>query len=140
MNYANLSVKYKKKTKEVPKGFLQFTKSHGVDNPNTCATRLSFALFEVNKAFFKDVKALSGTEWYGLPTVASDLAIVLNKKIRKAWRINKKKDISGKKGIIFFDTVPPYDVSGHISLWDGEKVVDNGDYFSKSPRVYFWEL
>ena len=42
---------------EAPDGFLEFSKKHGVDTPNTCAVRLSYALFKADDSFFKEVKA-----------------------------------------------------------------------------------
>jgi hypothetical protein len=81
-------------------------------------------------------RASSGT---GLPTRAADLAIVLNRKLGRARQV-RREDIAGQKGIIFFDTIRRYSGTGHISLWDGSRVVDRGDYFSVSPRAYFWRL
>ena len=112
---------------------------------NTCAARVSYALYGADNRFFKDVTAKGGTgaEWFGLPLRASELAIILNKKIRIAERIKSAAEIScprKRQGIIFFDKIPGYAGTGHISLWTGLKVFDNGDYFGKSPRVYFWVL
>ena len=110
-----------------------------MSKPNTCAVRLSYALFECDKPYFKGVGARSGTEWYGLPTRADDMAIILNKKIRPASLVDSIGELSSKTGIIFFDKIAGWSGgSGHISLWNGDKVVDDGDYFDRSPRVYFW--
>ena len=112
---------------------------------HSCAARLSYAIFCVDKSFFKDVTAKGGTgaEWYGLPLRASELAIILNRKIGTAVLVKSAADISSpktKRGIIFFDSIPGYAGTGHISLWNGTKVLDDGNYFGKSPRVYFWSL
>lgn len=115
------------------------------EHVHSCAARLSYAIYCADESFFKDVTAKGGTgaEWKGLPLRASDLAIILNKKIKKPVLVKAAADISGTKkkhGIIFFDTIPGFAGTGHISLWDGTKVLDDGNYFGKSPRVYFWTL
>jgi hypothetical protein len=48
--------------------------------------------------------------------------------------------IKNKTGVVFFDTIKDFSGTGHISLWDGKAVLDKGDYFNKSPRVYFFDL
>jgi hypothetical protein len=137
LKYQSLAANYKTSP---PKGFIQYCRAHGAtDAINTCGVRLAYAILLCDKDFFKDVTAKSKTEWYGLPSRASDLAIILNEKVGKPERMGKA-DIAGKKGIVFFDTIPGFGGTGHISLWDGTKVVDGGDYFSVSPRVYFWSL
>lgn len=123
-----------------PSGFLGFMQQHGISSPNTCAVRLSYAIFLSDSNFFADVKARSGVEWYGLPTRANDLAIILNKKIKNAVLVTSEASISGKTGIIFFDTIVGFGGTGHISLWNGTAVSDNGNYFNNSPRVYFWSM
>jgi hypothetical protein len=135
--FVKLELKYRL---EPPAGFREFTTKHGVSKPNTCAVRLSYALFECDKSFFKGIRARSGTEWYGLPTRADDMAIILNKKIRPASRVDKIDELSGKTGIIFFDKITGWPGgSGHISLWNGSKFfAEDDDYFGRSPRVYFW--
>ena len=122
---------------EAPAGFRQFAAANGVASPNTCAVRLAYALHQVDKNFFKDVKA--PLEWYGLPTRASDLAVVLNRKLFPCTRVTRPL-VGGRRGIIFFDTIRGFGGTGHISLWDSDKVVDGGDYFESSPRAYFWQL
>ena len=138
MTYKTLSSNYSRKA---PQGFRQFAIAHGTSprNVNTCAVRLSYALFLSDKKFFKEVDA--NLEWYGLPTKASELAIVLNEEFGPAKKVIKS-DISGNhhKGIVFFDTIPGFGGSGHITMWNGSSVLDDGDYFGVSPRVYFWSL
>jgi hypothetical protein len=70
----------------------------------------------------------------------SRLAHILAKKRDQAQLVANSAAIQGRKGIVFFDTITAYSGSGHISLWDGSAVVDGGDYFARSPRVYFWSL
>src|SRR5262245_23788775 len=134
--YKTLASHYSAKA---PKGFKEFSSANGVTQPNTCAVRLGYALFSTDRAFFTDVTAKSRTEWYGIPTRASDLAIVLNQKLGKAVKTTISS-LQGRTGIVFFDTIPGFEGTGHISLWDGGKVVDAGDYRSVSPRTYFWEI
>jgi hypothetical protein len=143
--YAN----YNRQSK-APMGFkLHCLKKGGVADPNTCAVRLAYAIFLCDRTFFEDVEAKSKTEWFGLPSVASDLAIILNRKLKKAESVGSSA-VRNRTGIIFFDTIRGYESSGsaagsgHISLWDGTAVVDmEGNprhYFGRSPRVYFWDI
>lgn len=126
-------------SRTAPAGFAVFANSHwGDPSPNTCAVRLAYAIFLTDGAFFKDVEAQA--EWYGLPVRANELAHVLTKKLGRAAPVKSAGDISSKTGIIFFDTIRGYGGSGHISLWDGSKVLDLGNYFGSSPRAYFWLL
>lgn len=140
-------------TDRAPEGFLEFSANQGVTAPNTCAVRLAYALFLAEKTFFRDVTAKSGIEWHGLPVRADDLAIILNQKIVKAVRYASPdpaeglapSEIAGKKGILFFDKLEGWDGgTGHISLWDGTRVVDVADggkaYFRRGERLYFWPL
>jgi len=138
LTYARVAAQY---GTDPPKGFVQYCRAHGGTNDriNTCAVRLAHAIFLCDKNFFKNVVAKSKTEWYGLPTRASDLAIILNGNIGKAERV-RKSEVAGRKGVIFFDTIPGFQGTGHISLWDGMAVVDKQDYFQASPRAYFWKL
>jgi hypothetical protein len=74
-----------------------------------------------------------------LPVNAGQVAIYLTKKIGRAQLVLSKDGIRSQRGIIFFDTIYHYSGSGHISLWDGQRVMDH-DFFDRSPRVYFWRL
>jgi hypothetical protein len=152
LTYARLAKEYANfnRQQKPPKGFkLHCEKKGGVRDPNTCAVRLAYSIFLCDKTFFGDVEAKSKTEWYGLPSVASDLAIILNQKIGKAERVDRSAVLK-RTGIIFFDTITGYNASGaaagsgHISLWDGMVVVDMEGaphhYFDKSPRAYFWDI
>jgi hypothetical protein len=125
-----------------PSGFFDFMNKNNVpdDDINTCGIRLSYAMFKAEPLFFKDKVAPSKLEWYGLPTRADDMAIMLSKYVVKPRRVSKISDIKGKRGVIFFDTIKDFSGSGHISLWNGTAVVDGGNYFHKSPRVYFFDL
>jgi hypothetical protein len=133
-----------------PEGFvLHCQKKGGVDDPNTCAVRLAYSIHLCDRTFFRNVHAKAKTKWYGLPTVARELAIVLNEKLGRAERVGQS-EVHEKTGIIFFDTIHGYTPSGtaagsgHISLWDGTAVVDMvrspRHYFAKSPRAYFWDI
>jgi hypothetical protein len=110
--------------KEEPDGFPAFSQKHDVDRPNTCAVRLPYALFLQDKTFFRDVTARSGIEWLGLVVRADDLAIILNGKRDKAKRHES-----------------PDSGTGHISLWDSSRVVDQkdggSDFFHREECVYF---
>lgn len=151
IDYASVAKGYE--TDRAPDGFLEFSAKQGVPGPNTCAVRLAHALFLQDKNFFRDVTAKSGIEWHGLPVRADDLAIILNEKIGKAARHESPDktrgaapaEIAGKKGILFFDKLEGWDGgTGHISLWDGTRILDvadgGADYFRRGERLYFWPL
>lgn len=152
LTYERLSKEYANFARhdKPPEGFLLHCQKKGNNSaPNTCAVRLAYSILLCDKTFFKDVEAKSKIEWYGLPTVARDLAIILNKKLKVAERVTQS-EVQKKTGIIFFDTIHGYTPSGtaagsgHISLWDGTAVVDMHStprhYFAKSPRAYFWDI
>lgn len=143
--YANFN-----RQEKPPEGFrLHCEKRGGVANPNTCAIRLAYSLWLCDRTFFKGVTTTPKTRWYGLPSVASELAIVLNERLGKAAQVGRS-EVQEKTGIIFFDTITGYRRSvgaagsGHISLWDGTVVIDMVQeprhYFHKSPRAYFWDI
>ncbi len=122
-----------------PDGFKDYAaREWGDSSPNTCAVRLAYAIWKTDRHFFRTVKA--NAEWYGLPVRANELAHIFAKKLGRATHVENPTKIANRKGIIFFDTISGYSGSGHISLWDGSQVVDGGDYFNRSPRVYFWPL
>jgi hypothetical protein len=131
---------------EAPKGFVEFCATNNNPKPNTCAIRLSAALHQADGAFFEGTKFPPGYGWKPitaereLATRAASLAKVISNKWGQGKLVKEKSEIAGKRGIVFFDTITESKVTGHISLWDGAKVVDAGDYFDKSARVYFWEL
>jgi hypothetical protein len=134
---------------EAPKGFVEFCATNNNPKPNTCAIRLSTALHQADGGFFEGIKFPPGYGWKpivpGVPerevaTRAANLAKIISNKWGQGKLVKDKSEIAGKHGIIFFDTITGSKVTGHISLWDGAKVVDAGDYFDKSARIYFWEL
>ena len=152
LTYERLSKEYANynRQEKAPEGFkLHCAKKGGVPDPNTCAVRLAYSIFLCDRSFFEKLAQKPKTRWYGLPSVASELAVVLNAKLGKAQLVGPS-EIEGKTGIIFFDTITGYERSegaagsGHISLWDGTAVVDMvkapRHYFGRSPRAYFWDI
>jgi Type VI secretion system (T6SS), amidase effector protein 4 len=139
LDYGSIEKHYLRKG--APSGFFPFMNANDVaeDAVNTCGIRLAYAIFKAEPLFFKDKAAPSKVEWYGLPTRADDLALILSKYIVKPARVTKMS-IKNKTGVVFFDTIKDFSGTGHISLWDGKAVLDKGDYFHKSPRVYFFDL
>ena len=131
---------------QAPKGFIEFCATNNNPKPNTCAIRLSAALHQADRGFFEGTKFPPGYGWKPitaereLATRAASLAKIISNKWGQGILVKEKSEIAGKHGIVFFDTITASKVTGHISLWDGDKVVDAGDYFDKSERVYFWEL
>ncbi len=129
-----------------PEGFVEFCAAHNNPKPNTCAIRLSAALHKFDPKFFEGIKFPAGYGWkpkgveHELATRAASLAKIIGNRWGPGKLVKEKTEIAGKRGILFFDTITDSKVTGHVSLWDGDKVVDAGDYFAKSARVYFWEL
>jgi hypothetical protein len=127
--------------KKPPRGFVEWSTRQGNPEPNTCAVRLAYAIFKTDKSYFKSKKARRPwREWLGLPTKADELAVMLTRHEKKPTLVKARKEIAGKAGIIFFDKITGFGGSGHISLWDGTCVADDGDYFGSSERIYFYEL
>lgn len=120
-----------------PGAFRRFTRRHGVQWPNTCAVRLAGALEAADPNFFDGITVR--LQWRGMPTQASALANLITKRFGDA-ELATENSLQGKKGIIFFDTIEGFAGTGHISLWNFDRVEDGGDYFEDSPRVYFWPL
>jgi hypothetical protein len=141
--YADLARHY---SLEAPKGFIEFCATNNNPKPNTCAIRLSAALHQTDKTFFNDTTFPPGYGWKPigvdreLATRAASLAKIITRNWGEPKLIQQKTDITGKRGLLFFDTIRDSKVTGHVSLWDGAKVLDNGDYFAKSARIHFWEL
>jgi len=131
---------------EAPKGFVEFCAANNNPKPNTCAIRLSAALYQADKHFFDGIEFPAGYGWKPifadreLATRAASLAKIIGNKWGAGKLVKDKSELAGKRGILFFDTITGSKVTGHVSLWDGEKVLDAGDYFDKSARVHFWEL
>jgi hypothetical protein len=131
---------------EPPKGFVEFCAAHNNPKPNTCAIRLSVALHKTDPKFFDGVTFPPGYGWKPLDaerelaTRAASLAKIITKNWGEPKIIKEKSEVSGKRGLLFFDTIRDSKVTGHVSLWDGDKVLDAGDYFEKSARIHFWHL
>jgi hypothetical protein len=143
LRYSELAKHY---SLEAPKGFVEFCAANNNPKPNTCAIRLSAALHQADNTFFEGIEFPSGYGWKPigagreLATRAASLAKIIGDKWGQGKLVKDKSEIAGKHGIIFFDTITGSKVSGHISLWNGDKVLDAGEYFDRSARTYFWEL
>jgi len=131
---------------EAPKGFVEFCATNNNPKPNTCAIRLSAALHQADMTFFEGTTFPPGYGWKPigvdreLATRAASLAKIISQKWGEGRLVKQKTEIAGKRGLLFFDTITDSKVTGHVSLWDGDKVLDAGDYFEKSARIHFWEL
>src|ERR1035441_1454912 len=105
---------------------------------NTCAVRLSDAITRVDSHFFHGVNSRAEghepikTGSRNLPMNAGALAVALRHKLGKPVLVLTPSILLGRRGIIFFDTITGYAGTGHISLWDGNTVVDGGNYFPRS--------
>ena len=70
---------------EPPKGFVEFCAAHNNPKPNTCAIRLSAALYKMDRKFFDDVTFPAGYGWKPLDadrelaTRAASLAKIITK-------------------------------------------------------------
>lgn len=135
----------------------------GPEYHDTCAVRLADAITRVQADFFSSATAEtwpekiptgryvpSGDSEVGLrfepapakrrlPIRAGEIKEHLNKKLGVGRLISAPNQISGLRGIVFFDKIPGYSGTGHISLWDGQGIVDRGEYWNSS-RVWFWPL
>ena len=141
--YSDLAQHY---SLEAPKGFVEFCAAHNNPKPNTCAIRLSAALHKNDPSFFDGTTFPPGYGWKPLDahrelaTRAASLANIITQRWGEPKLIKQKTDIARKRGVLLFDTIRDSKVTGHVSLWDGDKVLDAGDYFEKSARIHFWEL
>ena len=145
--YSQIESGYLKNGKPVgaPDKFIEFSKKNGVPKPNTCAVRLSMAIKASRKDFFEVSKLTGELIWTeeNIPTTAAGLGHVMAQRYGKPPKIGNASEISGKKGVVFFDKLKSWpDGTGHISLWDGAKIADTDglSYFKDAERVYFWEL
>ena len=141
--YSDLAKNY---SLQPPEGFVEFCAANNNPKPNTCAIRLSVALHKTDPKFFNDTTFPPGYGWKPkdvdreLATRAASLSKIIVQRWGEAKLIAAKAEIAGKRGLLFFDTIRDSKVTGHVSLWDGEKVLDGGDYFTTSTRIHFWQL
>lgn len=126
---------------------------------NACALRISYALnfssanipYEAGKTLSGDANNDRTSEWYYYKIV--DLMDYLNRTYSQCESydiepssnsVRVPDDIKGRKGIICFQkcNFPGNDhtniATGHIDLWDGSNIVDNG--VSGCGTIYFWEI
>lgn len=114
---------------------------------NTCAIRISYALnkggFKIKRASREFMNAFTGDSIIAsvngmidyLESEFGESDIEFNDNV-----IDFKSDIRKRKGIIIFK-IAWSDATGHVTLWDGEKCIDNSDHFNDNPSdLLFWEL
>jgi hypothetical protein len=155
--YASVEEHYKKFP---PLGF----RETGPEYFNTCAVRLADALTRVQPTVFAGTKRVatwpekhptghyvrSGDSAVSLkfeaapqnrrlPIRAGDLKVLLEEVLGDGAVVTSPSTIAGKKGIICFEHIPGYGGTGHISLWDGGKVVDGVAPWRAKP-ISFWGL
>lgn len=118
-----------------------FAQTRGFTHPDTSALKMSLALWLCDKTFFDDPALMSGiaAQWQGLPTTGAGLQTVLTQKMGPPQQIHKS-GVSGRQGIVLFDTSAIFGGTGHLALWDRIRVVDGGDYFNDTPWAYFWPM
>jgi len=133
-------------------------------NSNSCATRLSDALTRVDPGFFvghpiASIHQFQANQSSGkyvpdggevgfryvpversrtLNANAAGLAQTLRRKFGGGQVVTKAAKPKSS-GIIFFSAAPGGGVSGHITLWTGERSVDGGEYWDW-PKIEFWAL
>ena len=56
---------------------------------------------------------------------------------QKGWNSDIKKAVSGKKGIVAFKKIFSYSGTGHVDLFDGEKLSDAQNWYP-SQRISLW--
>ncbi|MCP4970666.1 MAG: hypothetical protein GY932_08760 [Arcobacter sp.] len=115
---------------------------------NTCAIRMSYGLniggFKIKKYAREFLNARTGDSVIAsvngmikyLKTEFGKSDLEFNGNIE-----NFKSKIDGKKGIVIFKIPIWNDATGHVTLWDGKKCIDNSEHFYDSPTdLLFWEL
>ena len=135
------------------------------DGWNTCAIRLSVMLngigltitpAKVKAAGIKRRPMYSREKKQYLILAAAEMWQYLEKNFRaadlivpaqgayqdaNAYDVGFKKDIepaiAGRKGIVAFDKIFGYSGTGHVDLFDGEKLSDSDDWYA-SKRVRLW--
>lgn len=135
----------------------------GPEYHNTCAVRLADAITRVVPDFFDSFDVATWSEkgptgryipsaeprvgmkfapapvGRRLPIRANEIADCLNGKLDRGQLTNSRAQIMGRRGIVYFQGIPGYLGSGHISLWDGSEILDRGEYWD-SIRIFFWPL
>jgi hypothetical protein len=134
----------------------------GPEYYNTCAVRLADAITRVAPDFFSGghsatwpdnaptgryvpaagavgLKFQPAPPNRKLPVRASEIADILNGKLGMGRVVRTAADVFRDRGIIFFEGIPGYSGTGHITLWEAGKAADNGEYWN-SRRVVFWRL
>lgn len=115
---------------------------------NSCAIRMSrafnYGAFHIPR--IDGLSVVSGEDklWYAyrVREVMSWLKRLWGRPqvvINYATRIGVPEALLGKKGILAVE-VPFSDATGHITLWNGEKCIDDSDYFDMATRVSLWEI
>lgn len=57
---------------------------------------------------------------------------------RKAGDASIPKAFFGKQGIIVFEVDSWSDATGHMTLWNGQRCVDNDCYWHRSKKIRIW--
>lgn len=99
----------------IPRNFTGLTTLRGGDNKR----------YAVRVKEFK--KYLSAT--YGQPDLTHENSYLSNL-IPLSFK--------GKKGIILFEVDSWSNATGHITLWDGSRCINNDCYWNKAKKVYLW--
>jgi len=116
--------------------------------PNTCAIRMSEALFKTNSKFLDEFKKSGKNKCpHGYMRGAQDLASILAQPqvlgIRtKGWNAqvngSAPKDAGNKTGIICYMNIPGFNGQGHIDLWDNGMPI--GDEYWDAKTIWLWAL
>jgi hypothetical protein len=129
---------------------------------DTCAVRLADAITRIHPDFFRGTDAEKWTDRRStgryvanpggvnlkfqeappnrsLPIRAGQLAEILNQRIARGQVVLTAAEINAKQGIVFFEGIPGYNGSGHITLWDYRGPADGGQHWN-ARRVVFWQL
>lgn len=118
---------------------------------NTCVIKLSMAFNGTQFAIpnhFPGLLTVSGADkkWYALRV--KEFRKYLENKFGKPDLVHKNvrklsavpTDFIGKTGIIAFEVAGWSDASGHFTLWNGHRCLDNSDYWGNSHEVVLWEV
>lgn len=108
---------------------------------NHCALRMSIALAGAGFTLGSDFTANKCR--HNLARGASDLAAYLqtkwgNRDLGFSSPGSLPSTLSGKNGVIFFETIPGFSGQGHIDVFDGT-VGKTGTYWNAAV-IWFWKL
>jgi hypothetical protein len=121
-----------------------FNKSRDVRFKNACAVRMSYSLNQSGvKIPYIASKTISGENrnWYIFRV--KDIIDFLKLKLGDPdLSINQPsmEKLAHYKGILVVEVTGWSNASGHTTIWNGSRCLDEKCYFEKAKRAYLWKL